>query len=83
MSKVIALLTHKGADICKLKAGTLSAGAPADICLFDPEQKWTVDTEKFFSKSQNCPWNGQVLKGVVKGTFVDGIQVFNGTSITA
>ena len=82
LSNVIALMTHKGADLCKLEAGTLSAGAPADICLFDPEQQWTVDTKKFFSKSQNCPWGGKVLKGVVKSTYVDGIQVFNGTSIT-
>ena len=33
LSEVLALLTHKGAEICKLDAGTLSTGAPADICL--------------------------------------------------
>ena len=83
LSEVIALLTHKGAEICKLDAGTLSTGAPADICLFDPDEEWTVDANKFFSKSRNCPWHGKMLKGVVKSTYVDGQQVFDGQSISA
>ena len=83
LSGVVALLTHKGAEICKLDAGTLSTGAPADICLFNPDEEWTVDANKFFSKSRNCPWHGRTLKGVVKSTYVDGRQVFDGQSITA
>lgn len=83
LSEVLALLTHKGAEICKLDAGTLSMGAPADICLFDPEEEWVVDANKFFSKSRNCPWHGKMLKGVVKSTYVDGQQVFDGQSISA
>jgi dihydroorotase len=83
LSEVLALLTHKGAEICKLDAGTLSTGAPADICLFNPDEEWTVDANKFFSKSCNCPWLGRTLKGVVKSTYVDGRQVFDGQSITA
>lgn len=83
LSEVVALMTHRGAEICKLDAGTLSPGAPADICLFDPAAEWTVDAEQFFSKSRNCPWNGRTLKGVVKATYVGGRQVFDGQSITA
>ncbi|TVP77772.1 MAG: dihydroorotase [Puniceicoccaceae bacterium] len=82
LSEVIALMTHKGAEICKLEAGTLSPGAAADICIFDPDEVWTVDAEKFFSKSRNCPWHGKTLKGVVKATYVGGRQVFDGVSIT-
>ncbi len=83
LSEVIALLTHKGAELCKLNAGTLRTGAPADICLFDPDEEWTVDAEKFFSKSRNCPWHGKTLKGKVKATYVGGKQVFDGQCITA
>jgi dihydroorotase len=83
LNEVIALMTHKGAELCKLDAGTLSDGAPADICLFDPDESWTVDADKFFSKSRNCPWHGQTLKGKVKATFVNGKQIFDGQSITA
>jgi len=83
LSEVIALMTHKGAELCKLNAGTLSVGAPADICLFDPDETWTVNAEQFFSKSKNCPWHGAQLKGKVKATFVAGKQVFDGDSITS
>jgi dihydroorotase len=83
LNQVIALLTHKGAEICKLDAGTLSPGAKADVCLIDPEEAWTVDANQFFSKARNCPWNGQRLKGTVKATYVAGQQVFDGRTITA
>jgi dihydroorotase len=82
LSQVIALMTHKGAEICQLDAGTLSAGAAADICLFDPDEEWTVKAEQLFSKSRNCPWIGQTLKGKVKATYVAGRQVFDGHTIT-
>ncbi|MFP4156634.1 MAG: dihydroorotase [Opitutales bacterium] len=76
LNEVIALMTHKGAELCHLEAGTLSAGGPADICLFDPDEEWTVDASRFFSKSRNCPWHGRRLKGMVKQTFVNGRSVF-------
>lgn len=76
LSEIVALMTHKGAEICDLPAGTLSPGASADVCIFDPDQKWTVDAEAFKSKSRNCPWNGRTLRGQVKATFVSGKEVF-------
>jgi dihydroorotase len=76
LKDVVALMTHKGAEICDLPAGTLSAGASGDVCIFDPDQKWTVDAEAFKSKSRNCPWNGRTLRGQVKATFVGGKEVF-------
>lgn len=81
LNDVIACLTHKGADICKLPAGTLSFGAAADICIIDPDAEWTVEPANFFSLSRNCPWKGQKLKGQVKSTIVNGRIVFDGTNI--
>ncbi|KRP37917.1 MAG: dihydroorotase [Opitutaceae bacterium BACL24 MAG-120322-bin51] len=81
LSEVVALMTHKAAEICKLDAGTLSVGATADICLFDPDEAWTVDAGKFYSKSRNCPWHGKSLKGSVKATYVAGRAVFDGQGI--
>lgn len=76
LKEVVALMTHKGAEICDLPAGTLSVGASGDVCIFDPDQNWTVDAEAFKSKSRNCPWNGRTLRGQVKATFVDGKEIF-------
>lgn len=84
LSEIIALMTHKAAKICKLEAGTLSEGALADICLFDPDKEWTVDASRFYSKSCNSPWHGKVLKGgIVKATYLAGRPVFDGTTIVA
>jgi aspartate carbamoyltransferase catalytic subunit len=58
--------------ILGLPAGTLAAGAAADVCLFDPDEKWTYDAKAGFSKSSNSPWHGQTLTGRVKTTIVDG-----------
>ena len=76
LKEIIALMTHKGAEICDLPAGTLSLGAPGDVCIFDPDLKWKVNAEAFKSKSKNCPWNGRTLRGKVKATFVGGKEVF-------
>lgn len=83
LSELIALMTHKPAAICKLDAGTLNQGAAADICLFDPDEEWTVDATTFYSKSCNSPWHGKTLRGVVKATYIAGKLVFDGTSIVA
>jgi dihydroorotase len=81
LAHVVDLLTRRPAQILGLPAGTLAAGAAADICLFDPEEKWTYDTRAGFSKSANSPWHGQTFTGRVKTTLVDGRVVFDGKKI--
>ena len=78
---VIDLLTRKAANVLRLPAGTLAPGAAADICLFDPAEKWAYDAKAGFSKSSNSPWTGQTLTGRVKLTIVDGRVVFENGKI--
>jgi dihydroorotase len=81
LSKVIDLMTRRGADILKLLAGTLAEGAAADICVFNPDESWRYDAKAGFSKSSNSPWHGQTLKGRVKTTVVNGEVVFHNGKI--
>lgn len=81
LPRVVDLLTRRGAEILGLPAGTLAEGAAADLCLFDPAEKWLYDTKVGFSKSSNSPWHGQTLTGRVKTTIVDGQLVFTGGKI--
>lgn len=76
LSRALDLMTRKPAGILGLAAGTLAAGAPADVCIFDPDEVWTYDSKAGFSKSSNSPWNGRTLRGRVKRTIVDGRVVF-------
>jgi dihydroorotase len=65
------------AKILKLPAGELGVGAPADIVLFDPNEKWTVEPERFASKGRNTPFAGWELTGRVRRTIVSGKTVYD------
>ncbi|MDB4886941.1 MAG: dihydroorotase multifunctional complex type [Gemmatimonadetes bacterium] len=60
------------ARLFHLPGGTLRAGSPADVTVFDPDASWTVDPAKFRSKGRNSPYAGQTLRGTVAMTLVDG-----------
>jgi dihydroorotase len=81
LPEIIALLTCKPARLLGLPAGTLTAGAVADVTLFDPSEQWRYDAEAGFSKSANSPWHGQALTGRVKTTVVSGRIVYDGAKI--
>ncbi len=59
-----------------LPTGRLSAGAPADLLVFDPDVPFVLDRFKLHSKSKNTPFDEQRMQGRVLRTFVAGVQVF-------
>jgi len=73
---LVAALTHRPASIFHLPGGTLAAGAPADVTIFDPEREWCVDPQQLRSKGKNTPLAGHVLRGQVLFTIVGGEVVF-------
>ena len=52
--------------------GTLSVGAVADVTVIDPKKRWTIRTEKFRSKSRNCPYDSWRVKAKPVFTIVAG-----------
>ncbi len=83
LATVVDLWTRKPARLLGLPAGTLAEGAPADLCLFDPDEEWVYDAKAGFSKSSNSPWHGEKLRGRVRQTFVAGKRVFADGKIVA
>lgn len=59
-----------------LGSGRLSAGAPADLVLFDPDMPFVMDRFQLKSKSQNTPYDGQRMQGRVLATYVTGTPVY-------
>jgi len=59
-----------------LSCGRLSAGAPADLVLFDPDAPFVLDRWRLASKSKNTPFDGQRMQGKVLATYVSGHAVF-------
>ncbi len=74
--RALALLTASPASILGAEAGRLAIGAPADLCLFDPERVWKVEAGLLPGKSQNTPFDGRALEGRVIGTWKAGRRVF-------
>ena len=64
------------AKILDLPAGTLAEGSYADITVFDPQARWTVDPNRFHSRGRNTPFAGRELVGKVVMTIVGGEIVF-------
>jgi dihydroorotase len=56
-------------------AGTLSAGAEADVTLIDPSATWTVDPSRFVSKGRHSPFAGRTLTGTVVRVLRRGSEV--------
>ncbi|MGQ3488362.1 dihydroorotase [Roseovarius pacificus] len=59
-----------------LPSGRLSAGAPADLVLFDADKPFVMDRTTLRSKSKNTPFDGQRMQGKVLATYVAGTPVF-------
>ena len=75
LKSAIAKMTVNPANVLGLNKGTLTPGADADMTIVDPDAQWTVDAEKFFSKSKNSPFIGRKLKGVVETVILKGKPV--------
>lgn len=75
LSALIAKMSTVPAAILGIEAGNLRIGAPADLVLFDPSERWTV-RPPYASKSANTPYEGSVLTGRVRMTLQSGNIVY-------
>ena len=68
----LAKLTMNPARVLNLPKGTLEIGSDADIVIIDPNARWTVDPNRFVSKSSNTPLGGMTLRSRVQHVIVSG-----------
>lgn len=73
---ILGAMTLRPAEILGLPAGRLSAGAPADLILIDPDYPWVVTEKDLVSRSRNTAFEGARMQGAVMQTFVAGRTVF-------
>ena len=76
MSDAIRKLTATPAQIFNLDSGNLSIGSEADVLIFNPDIKYSIDVSKFHSKSKNSPFDGWKVKGKVLHTLARGKVVY-------
>jgi dihydroorotase len=72
LPEALERITRAPASVIGIGHATLAAGNPADICVFDPQQAWTVGRQSLKSQGKNTPFLGLEVIGAVRWTLVGG-----------
>jgi dihydroorotase len=75
LPKALAKITSDPAKMLGLPVGKFAAGAPADVCIFNPQAFWVITTQTLVSQGKNTPYLGRELQGKVTHTLVKGRTV--------
>ncbi|MFW5998254.1 MAG: dihydroorotase [Halanaerobiaceae bacterium] len=60
------------AKILDLDIRGICKGTEADLMIFDPEENWIINPDRFKSKGKNTPFKNQEVQGKVYMTLVEG-----------
>jgi len=76
LHRFVEALTTAPARIAGLESPALAEGAPAELCVIDPEATFVVEPEALRSKSHNTPFEGRSYRGRVLMTLAGGIVAY-------
>ena len=79
LSLLVNKITYQPSNILEINKGNLSINSEADICIFDPEHPWEINSKTLISEGKNTPFLNQNFTGKVSSTFFNGNIVFIGT----
>ncbi len=84
LQRALATVTSAPAAVLGSALGTLEAsvgqlveGGVADVCVFDPEARWTVRPDQLRSQGKHTPFSRYELPGRVRITLVGGQLAFD------
>ena len=83
LGQALACVTSRSAHVLGASLGTLAGtlgkltvGGGADVCVFDPQDAWTVSPHALRSQGKHTPFSGYELPGRVRATVVGGHLAF-------
>ena len=83
LARTLAAVTSRPAAVLGAAAGAhaaglgrIAVGEPADLCLFDPAARWTVEPAALRSQGRHTPFAGHELAARVVATLVGGTLAF-------
>jgi len=72
LARAVAKVTSDPARVLGLPCGRLDVGRIADLCIIDPEARWTVNAAALASQGKHTPFLGYELTGQVLTTIIAG-----------
>jgi dihydroorotase len=75
LEKVIELMSINPAKRFNLEVG-IEEGKTANLCVYDLNKEYVIDSNKFISKGKSTPFNGKKVKGKCLMNFVNGKMVY-------
>lgn len=77
LPQALARITSRAGDVLGVaNAGRIVAGAPGDLCIFDPQAHWRVERSALKSQGKNTPFLGHEMHAKVRWTLVGGQAVY-------
>jgi dihydroorotase len=71
-SELVKKIAFNPAQILRVKKGTFTEGAVADVVVVSADKEWVVEKERMRSQSKNSPFLGKSLKGVIESVIYNG-----------
>ncbi len=77
VTRLAELLSTNPARLIRLqhRKGSIAPGLEADLCIWDPEESWTVRGSDLYHRHPITPYDGETLRGRVKRTYLRGRRV--------
>lgn len=73
LADVVRWMAERPAALAGLRRkGRIEVGFDADLCVFAPDEIFTVDAKKLHHRNPVSAYHGRALTGVVRGTWVRG-----------
>lgn len=72
LETIVEKLAINPRKILNLSIPKIEASEKANLTILDPDEVWTVDIDKFKSKSRNSPFNKKLLTGKATGVINNG-----------
>jgi dihydroorotase len=78
IEKVVEMMCHNPSILFNIRnRGFIREGYKADLCLFNPEDPWSVSKENILYKCGWSPFEGETFKSKVVKTIVNGTIVYD------
>ncbi|WP_164204917.1 allantoinase AllB [[Micrococcus luteus] ATCC 49442] len=76
LAEVVSWMAEKPAVVARVhNKGQLAPGFDADFAVFAPDQTFVVDAARLKHKNPITPYDGKALTGVVRKTYLRGVEV--------